>query len=151
MAKKKRYKSLVTDDDKYDLTSMIDVVFLLLIYFMCLPIQQEADLFLQLPVNQPPTDNNVSLPNEQLVEINPDGSIALNQSPMDVEAQMSGDVEFAELASTLIRLKQSGDKTGTMTVVTVLVDADSPHQSTISVLDACKKANITAVSFAATE
>ena len=31
-------------EDKVDITPMIDVVFLLLIYFMFLPLQQEADI-----------------------------------------------------------------------------------------------------------
>ncbi|MFI3290534.1 MAG: biopolymer transporter ExbD [Opitutales bacterium] len=144
MAKKKRFKSIVTDDDKYDNTSMIDVVFLLLIYFMCLPIQQEADLFLQLPVNIPNENQDTSLPSEQLIEINPDGSIALNQNPMDAP----GLIEFNELTSTLTRLKASADKSGVLTIVTIIADSDSPHQATISVLDSCKKANISSVSFA---
>ena len=35
--------SVLESEDKFDLTSMIDVVFLLLIYFMNMPIQQKAD------------------------------------------------------------------------------------------------------------
>jgi len=122
---------------------MIDVVFLLLIYFMYLPIQQEADLMFSLPVSSPP-QANVTLPSEQVVDIAPDGSIFLNGAPMD----NPNAVEFKELASTLARLRASADKSGISTIVTIYPDADSPHQSAISVLDACALAGIKQVSFA---
>lgn len=99
--------SVLESEDKFDLTSMIDVVFLLLIYFMYLPIQQEADLMFSLPAYSAPSEN-VALPSEQVVEINPDGSITLNGAPVD----HPGDIEFDELASTLRRLKLSADRSG---------------------------------------
>ena len=138
-----RDNSVLESEDKFDLTSMIDVVFLLLIYFMYLPIQQEADLLFSLPAMTAPQEN-VPLPSEQIVDIAPDGSIILNGSPMDAP----GEVEFKELASTLARLRASADKSGIATIVTIYPDADSPHQAAISVLDACAKAGIRQVSFA---
>ena len=138
-----RDNSVLESEDKFDLTSMIDVVFLLLIYFMYLPIQQEADLLFSLPAITAPQEN-VALPSEQIVDIAPDGSIFLNGSPMDAP----GEVGFKELASTLVRLRASADKSGIATIVTIYPDADSPHQAAISVLDACAKAGIKQVSFA---
>lgn len=138
--------SVLESEDKFDLTSMIDVVFLLLIYFMYLPIQQEADLMFSLPTFAEPQEN-VALPSEQMVEIAPDGSIFLNGTPMD----QPGEIEFKELASTLRRLKLSADRSGISTIVTIFPDADSPHQASISVLDACAKAGIKQVSFSETE
>ncbi len=141
-----RQNDVLESEDKFDLTSMIDVVFLLLIYFMYLPIQQEADLMFSLPAYSAPGEN-VALPSEQMVEINPDGSIALNGAPMD----HPGDIEFNELASTLRRLKLSADRSGIATIVTIYPDADAPHQASISVLDACAKAGIKQVSFSEAE
>lgn len=46
--------NILQSEDSFDLTSMIDVVFLLLIYFMYLPIQQEADLLFSLPAESAP-------------------------------------------------------------------------------------------------
>lgn len=133
---------VLESEDKFDMTSMIDVVFLLLIYFMYLPIQQEADLSFSLPASSTPSEN-VAMPSEQIVEINPDGSVALNGTPVD----NPGDVEFKELATTLARLKASADKGGVSTVVSILADSDSPHQASMSVLDACAKAGIKQVAF----
>lgn len=138
--------SVLESEDKFDLTSMIDVVFLLLIYFMYLPIQQEADLMFSLPTFAEPQEN-VALPSEQMVEIAPDGSIFLNGTPMD----QPGEIEFKELASTLRRLKLSADRSGISTIVTIFPDDDSPHQASISVLDACAKAGIKQVSFSEAE
>lgn len=141
-----RNNAVLDSEDRFDLTSMIDVVFLLLIYFMYLPIQQEADLMFSLPAFSQP-QANVALPSEQMVEIAPDGSIFLNGSPMD----HAGDIEFNELSTTLRRLKLSADRSGISTIVTIYPDADSPHQAAISVLDACAKAGIKQVSFSEAE
>lgn len=137
-----RDNSVLDSEDKFDLTSMIDVVFLLLIYFMYLPIQQEADLMFSLPAYSQP-QANVTLPSEQIVDIAPDGSIFLNGSPVD----HPGDIEFNELATILRRLKLSADRSRISTIVTIYPDADSPHQAAISVLDACAKAGVKQVSF----
>ena len=139
MAKK---NDVLLSEDTFDLTSMIDVVFLLLIYFMYLPIQQEADLMFTLPAYSAPKEN-VALPSEQIVEIAPDGSIFLNDAPID----HPGDTEFKELTSTLRRLRMSADRSGVSTIVTIYPDADSPHQAAISVLDACAAAGVKQVSF----
>ncbi len=141
MARRKK-KGLQLDNDSFSLTSMIDIIFLLLIYFMYLPIQQEADLMVMLPVETPPT-SSMSLPSEQRVVIKPDGSIMLNGSPV----APAGEIKLNSLAATLTRLKRSADNAGVQTVVTIIPDGDAPHQSSMSVLDACAKAGIKQVSF----
>ena len=135
--------SVLESEDHFDMTSMIDVVFLLLIYFMYLPIQQEADLIFSIPTESAPQEN-VVMPSEQVIEIAPDGSVFLNGTPVDHPEA----VELQELASTLSRLKKSADRSGISTIVSIYPDADSPHQASISVLDACAKAGIKQVSFA---
>jgi biopolymer transport protein exbD/tolR len=140
---RKSQPDILQSEDSFDLTSMIDVVFLLLIYFMYLPIQQEADLMFTLPAESAPQEN-VAMPSEQVVDIAPDGSIFLNGSPID----QAGALEFKELASTLRRLRISSERGGTSTIVTIYPDADSPHQAAISVLNACAESGVKQVSFA---
>jgi biopolymer transport protein ExbD len=53
------------------------------------------------------------------------------------------------LTTTLTRLKLSSDRAGIDTVVKIQADPDSPHQRSIDVLNACAKARISKVSFAA--
>lgn len=129
-------------NDKYDMTSMIDVVFLLLVYFMFLPLQQESDLGITLPADAPPS-KNIDLPSEHIVQILPNGVVQLNGMPMDNPYSR----QMPQLASTLGRLKASADRTDTKTVVTIQADQFSPHQRSMDVLNACARAKIKAVSF----
>lgn len=130
------------ENDSFSLTSMIDVVFLLLIYFMYLPIQQEADISLVLPVDSK-SKEKVALPSEQIINIAPDGTVFLNDSLYGA----AEDKNLRNLTTALTRLKLSADRSGVQTVVTVIPDGDAPHQAAMSVLNACTKANISAVSF----
>lgn len=136
--------SVLESTDKVDITPMIDVVFLLLIYFMFLPLQQEADIGIKLPSDAPPAEN-LDLPSEHIVEIFPNGLILLNGAPMD----SIDDRDMERLSTTLTRLKMSSDRAGIDTVVKIQADPDSPHQRSIDVLNASAKAKITKVSFAA--
>ena len=115
--------SVLQSEDKVDITPMIDVVFLLLIYFMFLPLQQEADIGIKLPSDTPPAEN-LELPSEHIVEIFPNGLILLNGAPMDGV----NDREMVRMTSTLKRLKLSSDRAGIDTVVKIQADPDSPHQ-----------------------
>jgi len=136
--------SVLESEDKVDITPMIDVVFLLLIYFMFLPLQQEADIGIKLPSNTPPAEN-LELPSEHIVEIFPNGLILLNGAPMDNVSSR----EMPRLSTTLTRLKLSSDRAGIDTVVKIQADPDSPHQRAIDVLNAAATADISKVSFAA--
>ncbi|MEM0965044.1 MAG: biopolymer transporter ExbD [Verrucomicrobiota bacterium] len=135
--------SILESEEKYEITAMIDVVFLLLIYFMFLPIQQEADLGITLPAEAPPAQN-LDLPSEHLVEIMPNGQVLLNRQPIGAPDAQS----LPRLRDTLARLKSSSDRAGVKTVVTIDADPDSPHQRSIDVLNALKEADIRLVSFA---
>jgi biopolymer transport protein ExbD len=135
---------ILESEDKINMTPMIDVVFLLLIYFMFLPLSQEADIGIRLPSNTPPAEN-LELPSEHIIDVYPNGLILLNGAPMD----SLDDRAMSRLTRTLTRLKNSSDRAGIATVVKIQADPDSPHQRAIDVLNACAKASIKKVSFAA--
>ena len=134
---------ILESEDKVDITPMIDVVFLLLIYFMFLPLQQEADIGIKLPSDAPPAQD-LQLPSEHIVEVFPNGLVLLNGAPMD----SVNDRDMGKLTNTLTRLRMSSDRAGIDTVVKIQADPDSPHQRSIDVLNACAKSDITKVSFA---
>lgn len=136
--------NILKSEDKINMTPMIDVVFLLLIYFMFLPLSQEADIGIRLPSNTPPAEN-LDLPSEHIIDVYPNGLILLNGAPMD----SLDDRTMSRLTRTLTRLKNSSDRAGIDTVVKIQADPDSPHQRAIDVLNACAKASIKKVSFAA--
>lgn len=146
MGKKRR--NVMLEEDRYDLTPMIDVVFLLLIYFMVTTdLTEEADMSIRLPTppveNTPPPDP----PSEHLVDVLPSGEVRLNGATMDHLDSRT----MPELVRTLERLKRNADQAGKKTAVTIYADPASLHQRSIDVLNACAAAKIKMVSFAASD
>ena len=135
---------ILESEDKVDITPMIDVVFLLLIYFMFLPLQQEADIGIRLPSDAAPA-KDLELPSEHVVEVYPNGLVLLNGAPMDGTDSR----RMPTLSRILTRLKLSSDRAGIDTVVKIQADPDSPHKRSIDVLNACATAGIDKVSFVA--
>jgi len=123
---------------------MIDMVFLLLVFFMVTakPIKQESDLNLGLPgtVSQ---DEVVDIPDEQKITIQASGQIILNDLPVDSPASS----DLPTLLSTLIRFKESADANKSEALITIDADDGAEHQRIIDVLNTCAKAEITGVTF----
>ncbi|MCH2035543.1 MAG: biopolymer transporter ExbD [Puniceicoccaceae bacterium] len=139
-----KINTVLQSTDKVDITPMIDVVFLLLIYFMLLPLQQEADIAIKLPSETPPAES-LDLPSEHIIDVYPNGMVLLNGAPMDG----NDDRIMSRLTTTLTRLRLSSDRAKISTIVKIQADPDSPHQRSIDVLNACAKAEVKKVSFAA--
>jgi len=124
---------------------MIDVVFLLLIYFMVASTleQQEADLSFQLPgsVEQ---DEPLDLPDEQIIAIREDGQVMVNDYPYD-----SPELErYQELAAMLTRFREASTANKVEAIVTISPAESVPHAQIVRVMDACSLAGIEAVNFA---
>lgn len=137
--------SFLDTKETVDLTPMIDVVFLLLAFFMVTTdLTQESDLGITLPAIAP-TDPNATPPKEHIVDIEPSGEVLLNGQPMDNPVS----VELPQLVNTLERLKGAADRVGQKTSVTIVADPDSLHERSISVLNACAAAGVKFVMFSA--
>ena len=134
-------------EDKVDLTPMIDVVFLLLIYFMVTTtiVQEEADIGITLPSDTPPAKNPENMPSEHIIDILSDGQVLLNGAPMDSPESS----EMPQLTTTLTRLGMADKRMGIETIITIQADEDSLHQKSIDVLNACAAAGLKLVSFGA--
>jgi len=124
---------------------MIDMVFLLLVFFMVTakPIKQESDINLGLPgtVSQ---EETVDIPDEQRIVIRADGQVILNEQPLDSIASE----ELPTLIATLKRFKESSDANKSEALITIQVEDGAKHQRIVNVLNACAKAKITGVTFA---
>jgi len=140
-------KDILGGGEKANLTPMIDVVFLLLIFFMVTTslIKEEADLGIQLPT---PTKGEASdeLPSKHIIDVLPDGSVRLNGG--QIASGGASGVVLNGLIATLKRLKASSDRMGVKTIVIIQADPVSPHYKSIQVLDACAASDIQYVSFA---
>ena len=126
---------------------MIDMVFLLLVFFMVTakPIKQESDVSLGLP-GTVAAEEAVELPDEQRIRIEGDGSIVLNDSVLGAPS----DTTLARLVATLKRFKESADANKSDALVTLDADDTTNQQRIEDVLNACAKANITGVTFSDT-
>lgn len=139
-------KDILGDGEKANLTPMIDVVFLLLIFFMVTTslIKEEADLGIQLPTNAPPTASD-EIPSKHIIDVMPDGSVHLNGGLI---ASPDETLVLRGLIGTLSKLKASSDRMGVKTIVIIQADPVSPHYKAVQVLDACAASDIQYVSFA---
>jgi biopolymer transport protein ExbD len=124
---------------------MIDMVFLLLVFFMvsAKPVKQESDINIGLP-GTVAQEEALEIPDEQRIQIQPNGQVVLNDQPMDSPA--SG--EMPALLSTLKRFKESADSNKTEALITIDADDAANHERIVQVLNACAQAKITGVTFA---
>lgn len=130
----------------FQVAPLIDVVFVILVFFMALAAQIQIEQVLQtrLPgvaVAEGPTE----FVDDQLLMIDQDGGISLNDASYDSPSSR----ELPQLTGTLMRLKQSSDAAGAKVVVTLMSHPDSRYERTIDVLNALSVAEITQVTFAA--
>ena len=123
---------------------MIDMVFLLLVFFMVTakPIKQESDISLGLP-GTVAAEEAVDLPDEQRIRIENDGSIVLNDSVLASAA----DTNLKELVAILQRFKESSEANKSEALVTLDAADGTNHQRIVDVLNACARASITGVTF----
>lgn len=122
---------------------LIDVVFLLLIYFMVTAalIKKEGDISFMLPANIAPQDM-IIIPVEALIEITADGAVL-----MDGMRFSSKDEKLNELVTQLQGLKGIADSQRSPFYVNILPNHESVHSRIIDVMDACAAAGVKNLSF----
>jgi biopolymer transport protein ExbD len=135
-------------DVGFQIAPMIDVVFVIMLFFMIMAgsIKVERELTTKLPgvaVTQDPTNFS----DEQIVTISAAGEIALNDQTFD-SAQS---VNLPQLTATLQRLKQASDAAKAPVMITVVSDPQAKYSRTINVLDALSVAGISNVTFTVNE
>jgi biopolymer transport protein ExbD len=136
------------EDADLDITPMIDMTFLLLVYFMTTAslVKSEADLGIRLPgmVQQAQT---VDMPDEQIVEITANGDVFLNGRRYDDAVSH----DLPQLAATLVRYRLAAGGSRNEAMVTIAATEDTTHQRVIDVMNACAAAGIRNVTFSATD
>ena len=129
-----------------EISSLIDMVFLLLVYFIstCTMIKPEADLGLKLPgmVSQAVS---VDMPDEQTIEVQANGRVLLNG--LEFSSPPSAPNELPDLVTKLTLYKKSSDATGNKALITIWAVDEAKHQRVIDVMNACAGAGIENVTF----
>ncbi|HKL20913.1 MAG TPA: biopolymer transporter ExbD [Tichowtungia sp.] len=125
---------------------LIDVVFLLLIYFMVTAalIKKEGDISFILPASVPPT-KMIDVPVEALIYILEDGTVEMDglRFPPD-------NLLLTELSVQVGGLKEMARAQDSPFSVTVTPYADAFHERVVEVMDACAAVGVKNLSFGKT-
>ncbi len=124
------------DDLDLNLTPLIDVVFLLLIFFMVsTTFEMKSEINIKLP--EAAENRAEVVPDSIVVALDANGRVFVNDNPL-VNAQI-----------TTIReaLRQSAQKLDNPSVI-INADANATHQSVVRVMDAARQLSMTRITFA---
>jgi biopolymer transport protein ExbD len=137
---------LMNKKAELQIAPLIDVVFLLLIYFMVTAslVKKEGDLSFMLPAITEP-DEPIELPIEVLIEVNELGDILINGMLFGEDKNDLGD-----LISQLVSLRVAADSSNSELIVNILPADAARHGRIIMVMDACAAAKVKNMSFSMT-
>ena len=131
-------------DVGFQIAPMIDVVFVILIFFMALAAQIKVEMILQTKLPGISQANKAAeFVDEQVLQITDEGEITLNDETYDSPQSRN----LPQLTTTLVRLKASSDAAKSKVVITLISHPDSPYYRTIDVLNALAVSGITNVTF----
>ncbi len=125
-----------------NLSSMVDIVFLLLIYFIVSASlkQDEMELRVPIPIDQEmQQQQQPDSPEEVVIDVFPNGEIYWNGQPCDDTLS----TEMPELKSILANLKEAYPNQA----VVIRGQQNSQHSRVVAVLNACAAAGIEHISF----
>lgn len=128
---------------KLDMSSLIDVVFLLLIYFLVTAslIKKEADIGFMLPANVAVEDMQ-EIPLEVVIQITADGTVQVEGMNFSFD-----DRSLDALVTQVAGLKEIAASQSSPFFVNVLPHSDALHRRIIDVMDACAAAGVNSLTF----
>lgn len=137
------------EDAKLELqiAPLIDVVFLLLIYFIMTAqiIRKEGDIPFMLPADVPTVDM-IDIPVEARIRINPDDSVMLEGMTFS-----ASDRKLQGLIEHIVGLRKMAEAQRSPFFVTLDPTKETLHRRIIDVMDACASAKVKNLTFAKRE
>ena len=149
MARHKKIQSPAEEEPNLDISSLIDVCFLLLIYFLVTTqiVQKEQELSTTLPTHEqsgtPPEIGPLALileANGRISILNETGQLELIESNPDTR-------ELPHLSERLTLHKSISETSSQLPLVQIQVDGETAQQRVIDVLNALAGAKITEITF----
>jgi len=135
MARRKNSNPFPPEDPEMNISPLIDVAFLLLIYFIVTTTltKQEADIGLVLPGIAAETSEPVKT-DQMLIKVEAEGSVFVNNELVDSDP---ADRTLPNLTDRLQRYAAAAKNAGAEAMVVVDCSDDAPEQRFIDVLNAC--------------
>ena len=132
------------EDSEIQLAPMIDVIFQLIIFFLCASTfnPPETELSVNLPAVPTEQTQKVDIPDEVEITILADGGVVV----MSTEYDTPGSHQLPQLRSMLVQLAAISEKQP----VIIAPHPEAYHGRVVEVLNACAAAGITSISFYAT-
>jgi biopolymer transport protein ExbD len=135
-------------DVGFQIAPMIDVVFVILVFFMSLAAQIRIEQILQTRLPGVAVAGSATeFVDEQIIQVAESGEVSLNDELYDSPDSR----ELPQLTNTLGQLRVSSDAAKTKLVVTVISAPESPYYRTIDVLNSLSSAGVSNVTFTTEE
>lgn len=147
----KRVQAEETPNLGFQIAPMLDVVFVILLYFMVLAgtIKVEYEIKTTLPGSaEVATEASDELPpDEVIIGISSEGEVSLNDDPIG----QPNDVKMNDLYVEMRNLADAANQSKTKIIVTVAAEETVKYDRIMNVLDVLAKAKISNVTFSTTE
>ena len=143
-----KQKSASDGNVGFQIAPMIDVVFVIMLFFMVMAgaVKVENELNTTLP-GSVETSNSTDFVDEQIISIAENGEVALNEEPMDSATSNT----LPQLMGSLMRLKQASDASKSLLAITIASEPQAKYGRAIDVLNALAAAKIDNVTFTVTD
>ncbi len=127
----------------FQIAPMIDVVFVIMLYFMVMAgaIKTENYLMSNLPASS--ESDSADFVDETIINISEIGEVTLNDEPMDTPQAK----DLKQLKGSLQRVRQNADASKNKVVVTIVTEPQTKYARVVDVMDALALAKITDVTF----
>jgi biopolymer transport protein ExbD len=145
---KDRAKGVTNPDVGFQIAPMIDVVFVIMLFFMVMAgaVKVEHELKTTLPGNVE-TAQETEMPDELTIAVAENGQVSLNDEPISTPT----DKELTLLYQEMMRARQNADSGKTKLLVTVQAEETARYERVVNVLDVLAKAEVSNVTFATAE
>lgn len=134
----------------FQIAPMLDVVFVILLYFMVLAgtVKIEFEIKTTLPGSVESSSNasDAEPPEEVTIGISEEGEVSLNEDPIGAP----NDVHLIELYAQMRQLAEAASQASQKIIVTVAAEETVKYDRIMNVLDVLAKAKVSNVTFSAT-
>ncbi|HSI62670.1 MAG TPA: biopolymer transporter ExbD [Candidatus Saccharimonadia bacterium] len=128
----------------FQIAPMIDVVFVIMLFFMVMASAVKSERHLAFGVPGLPTENVASIPPAELdVVISEDGAVLMNEEEYDAVGQKA----MPLFTASLQRIAKDAEARGDKVLVTIRAEEQASYSRIIDVMNAMSKAGLRNVTF----
>ncbi|MEY4032848.1 MAG: hypothetical protein RL492_42 [Verrucomicrobiota bacterium] len=138
----------VAADAGFQIAPMIDVVFVIMLFFMVMAgaVKVEHELKTTLPGNAE-TAKETEMPDEITIGVSENGTITINEDPVG----QPNDKVLDNLYNEMMKMATAAKQSKTKLLITVQAEEAAKYERVINVLDVLARAEISNVTFAVAE